>query len=361
MLERLLTSFEALAEGLREGDPDAADAARTLLQAAHDSSRSKIVLLAGELPTPRLAPLLQHWFDGPWQSQTAAWWVCGYVERMDAAKAVVLRNTLGLSDRIPAIENDEVALQATSWLYCRLAADPRPPDSLPPALDAALRTWTREETHPRLALSALQALLRVDAPVAKDEAARVIAQAAARGLPEADILGMRCGFIESAERLVDEIFRDGPFALTAVRALTEALPLPAKAKLQRYRSPRWTASDATIHVATVLAAHGDAEAAQRLRDATDLRDLRRRGLAWSGLIRALEVLGERAQIQALQKRFLRQPETVRAWVISELNPRCPVQEKWLDQARRYGTADEQAAVVDAYRAEASRGPLVPDP
>lgn len=361
MDERLLTSFEALQAGLREGDPDASEASRSLLQTAHDSSRSKIVLLAGELPTPLLAPLLLHWFDGPWQSQTAAWWVCGYVERTDAAKAATLRSTLGLRARIPAIENPEVALQATSWLYCCLVADPNTAEAFEPDLEAALRAWVEGDAHPRLALSALQALLRAEATVAKEEAARVIDHAAARGLAEADILGMRCGFIESAERLVDEMIGDGPFALTAMRALSEALPPPAKAKLERYRGPRWTASDATIHVATVLAAHGDASAAQRLLDATKHRDLRRRGLAWSGLIRALELSGERAQLQALQKRFLRQPESVRAWVISELNPSCPVQATWLDQAQRYGTADEQAAVADAYRAEASRGPLVPDP
>lgn len=361
MTDRFHTSFEALCEGLSQNDADAQRASMDILQLAHDRSRSQLVLFVGELPLSLMAPLLQQWFDGPWETQTAAWWVCAYVERVATPKSANLRQMLALLQRLPqATDHDAVTIQALGWLYNVASVSPKALEASREELHDSLDAWLNAE-NVYLALAALQTMLRMNIPVAKTAAAKVVARGAARGIPEADVLGMRCGFIESAERLVQEIFQRGPFTWHAVKALVEALPETADKKLRAYRVPWWSTGDTVIHVSTILAAHGDEDALQRLEKWLALKDLRRRGLAWSSLILALQKRDNTAALDALGKRLLREPESVRAWVLSELSPACPVQRAWLDQAKRFGTLDEQEAVVDAMRAFSLREPLVPDP
>lgn len=359
MFQRYLTSFEALQVGLRERDEEALRASVQLLATAHDRSRSQIVVFVGSLPLANSEPILRRWLAEDWPAQSAAWWVLGYLERLAPPAATELRKRLSPLDRFADIEHEMVALQAASWLYCHALVPTNIAAKLPTQVELKLRHWLNA-TSVALALAALQALLRLDVDVSKSEAARVIAQASNRGLREADVLGMRCGFIECAEKLVDEMIADGPWASVAVDALAEVLPDEARARLETMRPKRWTSSDSAIHVMTVLAAHHDVKALQWLERACAQRDPRRRALAWAGRVKAVCKAGDIGERQAVGKALLREDEAIRAWVISGLDPSCPTQREWLNQARRYGTLEEQEAVVDAMRAFSLRGPLVPD-
>lgn len=359
MFQRYLISFEALQGGLRELDEEALRASVQVLATAHDRSRSQIVVFVGGLPVATIEPILRAWLNEDWPAQSAAWWVQGYLERLAPQTAGRLRASLNPLARFAEIEHEAVALQAASWLYCHALVHPEASDELPTAVELKLRLWL-DATSVALALASLQALLRLGCEVSKAAAARVIAQASSRGLREADVLGMRCGFIECAEKLVDEMVTDGPWASVAVDALSEVLPDQARARLQTMRPKRWTSSDSSIHVMTVLAAHKDAAALEWLERACAQRDPRRRALAWAGRVKAVCMAGDATARQHVGQALLRESEAVRAWVISGLDPSCPTQRRWLDQARRYGTPDEQEAVIDAMRAFSLRGPLVPD-
>lgn len=359
MYQRYLTSFDALSAGLVALEADALRASCQVLATAHDRSRSQIVVFVAELPATTVSAILRAWLDDAWPAQSAAWWVLAYLERLVPPKAIPLRETLQPFERFARIEHDAVAIQAAAWLYSFATVDSRAVEHVGRPVEEALRRWMDAESI-ALSLAALQSLLRLGLDVGKGEAARVIGQASMKGFREADVLGVRCGFIECAERLVDEIAQEGPWTSMAVEALSQVLPGSARQRLETMRPSRWTNSDSAIHSSTILASHGDTRALTWLEKACQQRDARRRALAWSGRVRAVCRAGDEPARQQVGQKLLREDEAIRAWVISGLDPSCPTQRHWLDQARRYGTLEEKEAVVDAMRSFALRGPLIPD-
>lgn len=359
MEQRYLTSYEALAAGLQELDVAAIDAASHLLQSAHYESRSRVVIFVGDAEPAVSIPVLERWFDAPWQVQIAAWWVLSYNERLTPSKAKVLREALTPLSRIKADVHEDVAVQVAGWVYEYVLHAARTTPTVPASVEKTLRLWLKS-THPQLALSSLQTLLIMRVQVPRPEAAQVIANAADAGIAEADVIGMRCGFLESADRLADQVFEEGPWCHIAVEAFVQALPDNARTRFEAV-SLRWhlPARDRDIHVATILSAHGDREARSWLQKACKARATRRRAIAWAGHIRALRRVNDEDAMRAVGKMLLREREAVRAWVISTLNPACAIQREWLDQARQYGTPEERLAVRDAMHAYALRRPLVP--
>lgn len=360
MQERYLISYEALAEGLDEGDAHAIDASIHLLQSAHYESRSRVVTLVGDFEVEQSVPVLERWFDAPWPAQTAAWWVLSYNERLTPSKAGALREALDPLSRIDASVHESVAVQMAGWVYEYVMHTPTERVQIPQTVEETLRIWL-DSSHPQLALSSLQTLLTMGAAVTRTDAAPVIALAENANIAGVDRIGMRCGFLESAERLADQVLNDGPWSDLAVRAFVQALPDNARERFESVRLPRrLVAQDREIHSATILAAHGDSNARDWLEKACKIRDPRRRALAWAGRIRALCRAEDEEQRAKVGKQLLRESEAVRAWVISTLDPACPMQRQWLEQASKYGTDEERAAVRDALRAYARRRPLVPD-
>lgn len=360
MQERYLTSYEALCAGLRAQDASAIEASIYLLQSAHYSSRSQIVTFVGELDKHSADVILRAWFDAPWPAQSAAWWVLAYNERLHPPMAQRLRQALQPMQRIARDVHPDVAVQCAGWLYEYVVHVGLPNVEYPQAVVETLRAWC-EDDDAQCALSSLQTLLALEIPVARTTAARVIAQAVDAGIDDADVLGMRCGFIESAERLTEQVLRGGPWADLAVQAFVQILPNAARKRFETV-SLRWRLlpQDREVHVATILAAHGDADALAWLQRACQTRDPRRRAVAWAGRVRAMSRSSDMASQERLGKLLLREPESVRAWVLSTLDPSCAMQRQWLEQARQYGTEEERIAVEDALRAYALRRPLVPD-
>lgn len=360
MNARYLTSYEALSEGLRASDAQAIDASIHLLQSAHYESRSRVVTLIGDIDVEQSTPVLERWFQAPWPAQTAAWWVLSYTERLRPPNAKILRETLDPFARIDESLHPSVAVQVAGWVYEYVLHAAKHTVQIPATVEQALRAWLNAK-NPQLALSSLQTLLVMNVQVPRTQAAQVIALAADAGMADADKIGMRCGFLESADRLADQVLTDGPWSDVAVRAFVQALPENARQRFESV-SLRWRVSpqDREIHVATILAAHGNSKAHAWLKRACNVRDPRRRALAWAGRVRALCRDQSQEQRAKVGKQLLRESESVRAWVISTLDPSCPMQRQWLAQASEYGTNEERAAVRDAMRAYALRRPLVPD-
>lgn len=360
MQERYLTSYEALCAGLRAQDDEAIEASIYLLQTAHYASRSQIVNFVAELEQHTACTILGAWFDAPWPAQSAAWWVLAYNERLRPPIAEELRRLLTPFDRVQQDLHPHVAVQCAGWLYEHVVHVGAHNAACPARVIDILHAW-RTDADPQCALSSLQTLLALEVPVTRVDAAQVIADAVDAKIDAADVIGMRCGFLESAERLTEQVLRSGPWADLAVQAFVQILPDVARKRFEKI-SLRWrlVPQDREIHVATILAAHGDAEALAWLQRACQTRDPRRRAIAWAGRVRAMSRSSDTDARKRLGNLLLREPESVRSWVLSTLDPSCPMQREWLEQARHYGTEEERIAVADALRAYALRRPLVPD-
>lgn len=365
MKERYLTSFDALQNGLQERDPKAIEASIYLLQHAHYQSRSQIVLFVASRDAPALEEILRAWLQSPWPAQSAAWWTLAYNARRNPHLAEKTHAALSTYNLIQHDVHEHVGVQICAWIYERLAHAQINPQNIPPHVADILTQWLQAD-HPQRALSSLQALLATQTHVSRHDAARAIARAINAGIEEADVIGLRCGFIESAERLAQQVLTDGPWADLAEQAFTQTLPDIARERLaavplRRSRAPQ----ERNIRVATILAAHGDESAMKWLKTACTTKDTRRRALAWAGRVRALQEASKKEANQQeilrnVGKLLLREPEQVRAWVLSTLDPQCPIQRQWLDQAKEYGTEEEKSAVEDAMRAYLYKRPLIPD-
>lgn len=359
MHERYLTSYEALCAGLTALDQQAIDASIYLLEHAHYQSRSQIVTFVGDLAAETTHPIVYAWLHASWTAQHAAWWVLAYIERLYPPKADQLRDTIDPLAQIHPDLHAHVGTQVAAWLYAWLTHARAPVQTLPNPVTQTLTSWLRAE-HPERALSSLQALLALGADISRTDAARAVAHAIDANIEEADLLGMQCGFIESAERLATQVLQGGPWADIAVQAFVQILPEEAEKRFDAVNLPRRGAPrDRDIQVATIRAAHGDESASKWLANACKTKDLRRRSIAWSGRVRAVSRNLDIQKQHALGKLLLREPESVRAWVISTLDPSCPTQRAWLEQARDYGTEEEKTAVKDALRSALSHRPLVP--
>lgn len=360
MKERYLISFDALRDGLQERDPDALDASIYLLEHAHYQSRSQIVLFVATRDAPALEEILRAWLKGPWPAQSAAWWTLAYNARRAPDLADAIDAALSPYDLIQRDAHEHVGVQICAWLYERLVHGQISPKDVDARIVDILHSWLQAD-HPQRALSSLQALLALNAKVSRQDAARAVAHAEDAGIEDADVIGLRCGFLESAERLVHHVLTEGPWADLAEQAFVQMLPETARAQLEsvplrRRGAPR----ERDIRVATILAAHGDNGALQWLETACTARDTRRRALAWAGRVRALRDPHQQEALKHVGKLLLREPEHVRAWVLSTLDPQCPIQRRWLDQGREYGTEEEKSAVEDAMRTYLYKRPLIPD-
>lgn len=358
MDERYLTSFDALRDGLANGEPEAIAAAATVLQLAHQSSRSQVVVYVTTLDIAQIQRIVTPWLQDAWSVQRAAWWVLAILEKNAPSKAAFLRDNLGLLSRIDDKLHPEVAVQVLGWLYVSVVNQSISSTLAQTHIDV-LRHWL-QANEPATALAALQCLIAVNADVSKTDAATVVNAAHRAGIAQADIIGMRCGFLESASRLADQILQDGPWANMAVEALSQELPKEVEVKLMMVPPSRWSMRIRDIHVAHVLAVHGHTQSLDWLEQARHRRDLQKKALSWSAFIAATATAGDEQALLRAGRELLRQQESVRAWVLSTLDPQNQHQRKWLDQALRYGTPDEQRAAQDAFHTHVLRQPLVPD-
>lgn|GEM_PF-5787234 len=358
MQERYLTSYEALCAGLTALDSNAIDASIYLLEHAHYHSRSKITTFVLDAPTHIASHILNAWLQADWAAQTAAWWVLASAQRLLPSKAEALRDSTKPLTKIHANLHPQVGTQVAAWIYAWVTLEPKAAAQLPEQVRTLLLQWFTE-AHPERALSSLQCLLALHHDIAREDAAKVIARAVDAHIEGADVLGIRCGFIESAERLATQILEGGPWADVAVQAFVQILPEAIEAQLQAVNLRR-NGRDREIRVATVLAAHGDVNAQKWLENACKTKDLRRRAMAWAARVRSTSRAGQDATLNELGKLLLREPESVRAWVLSTLDTQHPIHREWLLQARDYGTEEEKSAVQDALRASLAQHPLVPD-
>lgn len=349
MDDRYLTSFEALRAGLLVNDKEAREATLRILESAHNSSRSQVVVFVAELPSHIRDEVLELWFAGPWWSQRAAWWVCGYLERTHDDTLQDTLRRFRLFDRLVGAEDYAVCVQALAWLHSRASAGRVPEVSVSSPLVVKIITWLHVD-DPALSIGALQTLVSLRVPIHEPTAQAVVRRGVDAGIRAADFLGIKFGVETSGTRLADEIIRNGPWSVRAVDALCKHVMNEALSKLSEASRWRFINDDTRIHIATVLASHGDAAAWNLLVNFSGQKDLRKRGMGFSARIKALEARGSDKAHADLWKEVLKQPEDVRAWVISCLNPSLPIHRYWLEEARQFGTNEERSAVDDAYRA-----------
>lgn len=346
--ERFLTSYEALTAGLLAKDEQALEASLRILQSAHNHSRSRVVVFVAELPPHLRLWVLERWFQGAWFLQRAAWWVAASLERShdEALQELVLY--FRLFDRLVVAQDNAVCVQALAWLHARALAGrvPAIPEDSP--VTARVLAWVDDE-DPALAIAALQGAVSAHIHVPDERARRAIHRGAAVGIREADLLGARYGVIDAAMRLVDEVRSAGPWSTRAVDTLCAVVARDALEQVRALLKNRFLREDVRLNLATILAAHGDERAWETLVSFSASKDSRVAGMGLSARIRALEKRGsERAHFE-LWKEVLKQPESVRAWVLSQLNALNPTHLAWLEQARKYGTDEERSAVDDAFR------------
>lgn len=343
-----VTSLEALRHGLLTKDDVACEATVTLLARAHHHSRSQVVLLVADLPHHLRTWVLERWFGGDWFVQRAAWWVAGWLERVDDESVTELAQRFRLFHRLVGAQESAVRVQGLVWLYSRVQAGRVPALGVDTPFAQTLMAWLDEDDVP-LALATLQVLMEMQIAVSPAISRSVVRRGVENGIREADFLGVRLGSTECALRLVEEIRRNGPYAVRAVGTLSQNVVPDALASLKALFASRLWNDDARIHVATVLAAHGSPEAWELLVAYGQDKDPRKQAMSYSSRVKALEARGsERAHVE-LWKEVLRQPEALRAWVLSRLNPAVPMHRQWLEQAQAYGTDEEKLAVDDAFQ------------
>lgn len=352
--ERYSTSFEALQAGLQAEDPVAFEVSADLLLVANETSRARIVNAVGALQLPTLTSVLARWLSHNWASEAAGWWVLAGLERTLDPRAAALAGALKLFERLDGERLPAVAVQYCTWLYWRANARRTFPEGFAASVEGVLNAWV-QSPEPSLAVAALQSILAMHLRTSRERAAAAVARGVRAGLREADFVGLHCGFYESADRLVDEILAGGPWSSAAVDALCLRLPDRSKGRLRSMMPSKDVLTDCAVHLATILGAHGDEAAIALLDAACATRDPRRAAVAWGGRVKALPARGGEAEYRRVWKLVLRQPESVRAWVLSGLNPTHPLHAGWLHDAKTFGTDEEKRAVADALRAFARAG------
>lgn len=352
--QRYQTSFEALHQGLTSLDAEAIQVSAELLIVAHDQSRSRIVTAVSAMPVEIQTEVLSQWFEANWASEAAVWWVMARLERYLDPRAAALADALSLFERTMDDATPAVCVQYCTWLFWRASARRSFPVAFLEPVGERLNRWI-QASDPALAVASLQAILAMQLRTSRERAANAVARGVSAGLREADFVGLQCGFYESADRLVEEIMAGGPWSLAAVDALCLRLPDGTKARLRAMLPSKDVLTDRAIHIATILGAHGDEAAIALLDAACGARDPRRCAVAWAGRVKALPASGGEDEYRRVWKLVLRQPESVRAWVLSGLNPTHPLHARWLHDAKTFGTEEEKRAVADALRAFARAG------